>query len=313
MSDPIGSVLQRATNTAAAVIKTEHLAHQSGGVSNLKTRAQVKKAIHNVIGSFGMGNGSLDKLRNAKILKALKLHRAPIGPPTQQDRQFVGMLLRLRTNQHASGVQKQQFAEQWLGVKSGKGARQALEHVAQRPAFWKSLDSSQRSTVAAKLSSAKDSARVTKLKDAYTDVINSKPFSLGRSQCKNRALLNPARAQRLVKRWQRLSPQVPLNDKACVRSATEYVTRYSGYKTKKGQQTLRHDILQIRDRVLNRFFEEMPTYRAYAGKSKLYGDYFLDGHLKGAHWGQTAHDFRTRRAQEEQCGLFQGRGSECLK
>jgi hypothetical protein len=313
MSDPIGSALSHAANTASAAWKTEQLAQQPNSVSTLRTRAQANQAIENALGSFGMGNGSLDKLRKAKIYSALKLQRAPGGPVSNQTRQFVDMLLRLRNNQHASGVQKQRFAAQWLGVRSGKGARPALEAVAQRPAFWKSLNDSQRSLVAARLGSAKDRASVTKLKDAITNVIGSKVFSVARSQSKNQALLQPARADRLLKRWKRLAVKMPLNDKTCRKEATEYVKRYSGYKTSKGQKGLRHDILVIRDRVLSRFFEDMPTYKVYAGKSKLYGDYFLDGHLKNSHWGQTAHDFFNRRRAEEKCGLFQGRGEECLK
>lgn len=201
----------------------------------------------------------------------------------------------------------------WLSTRAKHGAPKALESLARQSAFFKSLDNTQRDLVAAKLGQVGSGTAVTKLKGAYANVIGNDFFHNARAMGKAQALIQPMRAHKLLERWKAHQVKLPFDVKTCKKEAWDYARRHSGRRTLTGQMDLMGKLLSVRDRVLFRFFEDMPTHAAHAGKSKSYADFYLDQHLKGSSWAQGAHDYLKKRGQQERCGLFPGRGNNCIR
>jgi len=301
------------TRAATSCGPMNHATVQTNALTGLRTKGQAIETIRGMLKSFGMANSSIDKLKRAKMFRSLKLHGRSGAPVTQETRQFIGMLQTLRGNGHASGAQKQHFAQMWLGTRSGAGARKALTWLAQQSTFWKTLDNTQREFIAAKLGQLGSGTKVIGLKSAFANVVGSKFFREARAQGKTQALLQPHRANKLLQRWKSHDVKLPFDVKRCKKEAWHYAKTDSGYKTFEGRVGLQQNLLSVRDRVLFRFFEDMPTHSVYANKSKSYADFFLDGHLKKSSWAQGAHDYLKTRRSQEKCGLFTGRGKECIK
>ncbi len=316
MSDFLGGITPNTVINAANAVASGSATNQptvgSGALARPTTKQQAAGAIDKLLSAFGMSGSSLNKLRKAKIFQQLGLNGAGGGPVTKTAQQFLGMLRGLQGNQHATGAQKQHFAQLWLSTRGGRGARKALQSLSGQSRFFKSMDNNQREVVATKLGKQSSSAGVNRLKNAYASVVGNDFFHNARPQGKAQALQQPLRAEKTLKRWKAHQVKLPFDAKTCKKEAFQYARRHSGYRTLGGQMDLAAKLMSVRDRVLFKFFEDMPTQAAFKGKVQSYADFYLDQHLKGSSWAQGAHDYLRERGKQEKCGLFNGRGDHCL-
>lgn len=309
MSDKVS--LHGAIGAALAAHRTQPVNSRPISVTSLKTNHEAEKVLRDTLKGMGLDDPGISWFLRQKTLARGQLMSKPDGPVTKETRQFTRMLLDLRGNPHATNNHKLRFAARCAGMKPGRGRREVLANLAQKPAFWKSLGTKHRDIIYYQLQRAGSAPATKKLGQAFGALIDHALFSRASGQGKKNALSQPHRSHKLLTSYDRSKVKLPLDTSRANKDIWTYARRYSGLKLPRKQKSLYRSMVNLRTRVLGRFFENVPTYKKVADRSVWFGEKYRQNATFS--WEQTLDTYLEERRKQERCRAIHGGGKRCLQ